>query len=85
MLDGCPPGYLGIFDVATCKQAASDLGLSSWERLGSNSIATAYPGCYYNHGDTYFNTHPNPDGTFHIEHSGQVCMLKAMVRTQGGI
>jgi len=71
LVDGCPQGYLGIFQETTCKQAASDLGLG--RRLSRNSISSAYPGCYYNHEYAYFNTHPAPDGTFHQEHAGQIC------------
>jgi len=74
---GCPLGYSGIFEQAICGQAATSLGLGSSARLGSNSVSSAYPGCYFNTGHAYFNTHPNPDGTFQAEHAGQICMCEA--------
>jgi len=74
-VDGCPLGYLGIFEEAICKEAAISLGLGS--RLTSNSIETQHPGCYFNHEQAYFNTHPNPDGSEHMEWAGQICMCEA--------
>merc|ERR1712106_104931 len=81
MVDGCPPGYSGIFEQTICKQAATALGLDSVDRLGPNNISSAYLGCYFNHGHAYFNTHPNPDATEHAEHAGQVCMCETGAST----
>jgi len=74
VVDGCPADYSGIFEVAACKEAATYLG--SGDQLTSSSISSAYAGCYYNHKYAYFNTHPSPDGSFHEEHAGQICMLE---------
>merc|ERR1712106_661137 len=81
MVDGCPPGYSGIFEQTICKQAATALGLDSVDRLGPNNISSAYLGCYFNHGHAYFNTHHNPDATEHAEHAGQVCMCETGAST----
>ena len=75
MVDGCPLGYSGIFEETICEQAAGPLGLEA--PRGANPISSLYPGCYFNHNATYFNTHPNPDGSEHTEHAGQVCMCEA--------
>jgi len=76
MADGCPLGYSGISGVELCKQAAISLGLAERGMGNGNSQSSAYPGCFFNHETAYFNTHPNPDGTFHSEHAGQVCMCE---------
>jgi len=79
MVDGCPLGYVGIFEETICEQAALALGLG--HRLTSNSISSLQPGCYFSQDGTpiyaYFNTHPNPDGSEHSEHNGQICMCEA--------
>jgi len=72
---GCPPGYVGIFELTICEQAAAALGYDS--RMVGNAVSAHYPGCYFNHNDAYFNTHPNPDGSEHTEHAGQICMCEA--------
>jgi len=74
VVDGCPADYSGIFEIAACKEAATYLG--SGDRITSSSISSAYAGCYYNHKYAYFNAHPSPDGSFHEEHAGQICMLE---------
>jgi len=73
---GCPPGYVGIFESTICEQAALALGKTAG-RMIPQAISTLYPGCYFNHDDAYFNTHPNPDGSEHAEHAGQICMCEA--------
>merc|ERR1719444_373530 len=77
MLDGCPLGYSGIFGATACKQAADDLGY--YMRSGTSKHGNAYPGCYFYESSkmAYFNTHPDPDGTWHTANAGQICMLEA--------
>jgi len=77
MLDGCPLGYSGIFGATVCKQAADDLGY--YMRSGTSKHGNAYPGCYFYESSkmAYFNTHPDPDGTWHTANAGQICMLEA--------
>ena len=79
VVDGCPADYAGIFEVAACKEAATYLG--SGDRLTSSSISSVYADCYYNHKYAYFNMHPSPDGSFHEEQAGQICMLEALSAT----
>jgi len=73
----CPPGYAVISDLTTCQVAATSLELGSVERLTANSISSTYPGCHASSGHVLFNTHPNPVGAEHSEHSQQVCMCEA--------
>jgi len=80
IVDGCPPGYSGILDEETCKQAAHEL---AYMLRGTMSDSTLYPGCsFYDQPQqdfgiysqlAYFNTHPKPDGTRDAEHAGQIC------------
>jgi len=79
MVDGCPLGYVGIFELSICEEAAaSSLGFGTLRTAVRSSDSTLYPGCYFNHNSAYFNTHPSPDGSEHTEHSGQVCMCEAL-------
>jgi len=78
VLNGCPLGYSVIFEEAICKQAAISLALLVTDRpLPVNSVSSTYPGCHFKYGLAYFNTYPNPDGTEHTGHCGQICMLEA--------
>jgi len=77
IVDGCPLGYAGISNITACKHAAHNLGYTM--RTSSSHHSTAYPGCYFYEPSkrAYFNTHPNPDGTWHKESTGQICVLEA--------
>jgi len=79
-VDGCPLGYSGIFEIAICEQAVSPLGADNTADRGAliptDDVSNRYPGCYFYMKPPlhlYFSTHPNPDGTWHQEHAGQVC------------
>jgi len=77
MVDGCPVGYSGISGEAACESAAAYLGYR--KRDGTIRHDNAYPGCYFYEPTktAYFNTHPNPDGTWHSSNAGQICELEA--------
>lgn len=72
-LDGCPSGYT-VMELDACLAATEEFGYGFH---GKGPWAADYPGCMVRAvtGDTWFNTHPNPAGTWDTERVGQWCQL----------